>query len=512
MLNHLVLELFLEVIFHVAPSDLRALRLVSRHVEHQTRASFAVAFFSTLKLDFSEPNLQWLASIASHPDFRHAVRGMELGHWAPNWGRDEEFALGYGGYWPRLPGGPVDPSSKLAQQFTSAVRRLPGCTRVSITDVKTQSGPPQAGVDIGPGCARLLSPLDAIELTLYAYSLPGAPPLRDLHIRVTNRPFYAARKAISSSTIDAVLPNWAANAEGLLLEFMPEDQGMPLLLRLLTAATGLKSLRLTWAAPEENYRSAYGMEYVIWRDNLGGSLLSLYIRDSPEYSPLETLALRGITTNEADLLVVLSRCRHTLTSLSFSNMGLSAGTWTSVLKHLRASAFPNLRSLSMYMCTQREGRGAVGFCNLLESREAAGPNGGTFDFATGASFRMRLHVIGVLFQSWGASTFEAGLRAIVDRCRVLPYEDRGSGRCEALVGVPTFPADGHAGPLSARQWWITTGERERGVGRVHETGASPSRRSVRRLNLPPIGDTPLTLSRISAPHFDNQHPAGSRGT
>ena len=472
MLNYLIPELFREVLSYLSPSDLPILRLASRQVELQTRASFAAAFFSTLKIDFSEPNLQWLANIAFHASFRHAVRSMELAHWASNWGRHEEFALGYGGNWSRLPRGPVDPSSKLAQKFISAVHNLPSCTRVSITDVGIQRGPPQAGIDafgLNLKPAHHLSPLDALELFLHAYSLPAAAPLRDLCIRVTNKRYWPACTALSSSTMDAVLPNWTTNAENFLLEFLPGDEGMPLLLRLLTAATGLKSLRLTWEVPEEDCGFLYGLGYGIRRESSSGSQLLRCLEDyldSPP--PLDTLALRGISTSEANLLDLLSRCRDTLTNLSLSSVGLSTGTWTSVLKHLRSLSFPNLRNFSMYGCTQQDTRSALAFCHLFQSREALEPFGGTFDFATGGRYRITPHIIGVLFQSeYGATAFKVGLRAIMDKCHVFAYEERPA-RCEALGGVPNLPADAPNGPLAARHWWITAGERNQGGRRTEQ--------------------------------------------
>ena len=409
-----------DAIFRVLEvADFHSLRLASRQLEQRSRAAFGAAAFSTLRVDFSRDNLEWLADVSSREDFRLAVREWQIGNWSGRgngWKYSREIVLGDDGHWPRIEGGHLDLNSSLVQQFTQMLSRFPNCTSATVTDQRARLSYHPRNINSGP--EESLTSADAVELMLHASSVPGAPRIQSFRIRVSRDLDWNPPGAISKATIASAQNSWTTHLPELVLEFPAESDrdNEDNLLHLLTSSSNLKTLRLKWHAE-------FGSE---------GYTLTRHLDKFPDFAPpLENLLLGTLTLAESDVLRLLMSCRDTLSSLSFYIVKLRSGSWKNILEFLYDTPFQGLRRLSMYACSDGSEGDYTAFCPLWKNQQLRGSCGGTFEFGRSRTGRrgdrgnrpkvLQLHITGFLFETKeGAPAMNSALRACIENSHRAP--------------------------------------------------------------------------------------------
>lgn len=432
-MEHLPTELLDDVLSHLEVPDVCSLRLASPQLQRKSRPAF-VAAFTTVNVDFSLANHLWLTNLATSDDIRLAVRHLRIGAW--NWaktnhGRPHGTAVtfGRGRRWWRLRSDTLNLTGAGVGSTVAVLHSFSNCTSVTVTAGGEWSppDPPRTGFE------GALSPTDALELVLHAYSLPGAPPLHRLRTAVSRK----TPKKRPPRTPDGNV--FGAGLEELTIELDREKKGRyrSRASDFVAAGSGLKALRLM------HWNCAFHCQLAPGR--------------APGAAPpLESLTLGMMSVREADLLTLLSKLEGTLTSLSFYSVFLSTGTWPNVLEYLQATPFPALRRISMHRSASSHNNHSISWCPLWRARDELQDGcGGTFEFGRGrvSNWALSEHVIGVRFEAarGGAGAVKRALQAMMgyQHMHLLePRETRGceSARSSEIKGVPLINA-------SVKQAW-----------------------------------------------------------
>lgn len=428
MLEELIPELFDEILGLLDLRGLISLRLASPQLQRRSRAAFGAVAFSTISVDFSRANLQWLSRIGSS-EFRLAVRKLRVGNWGDKSKYNRGIPYGDDGYWLRLESGIVDADSHLARQFVAAVSLFPNCTTAVVTDSRARHCRP--GEDWTP--EENLSSADAVELVLRAYSVPGAPPIQRLHIRIQSGRDWVLPALISESRIASAQRACATHLQELVIEFKArEDEYLARMLGLITASPNLRTLTLMW--------HCYG-----FRDsNQAGYRLGQHLEGFSGFiPPLEHLELARIALRETSVLRLLSGCHRTLKTLAFNRVGINPGPWVDILRHLQDGQFYGLRRISLQGCRDVSDNSTLAFCPLREAQERLQETcGGTFEFrySRTAQRAMELHVVGVLFETEsGTSAMKAGLKALIEHSHGASDEAGVTPPCANLREIRKLP-------------------------------------------------------------------------
>ena len=406
-------------------SDFYSLRLTCRRLEQTSRAAYGAAAFTKLRVDFSKADMERMTDIANHEDFRLAVRELQMGYWkdrAKERRNSYEIALRDDGSWPHKQGGCLDLDSELVKEFVHILSRFPNCTRVTLAEDRAIAYFPENG-----GYERRLTSADMVELLLYAYSVPGAPPIYSFRIRIVHdRDWVLGLAGISGPAAVSVQRNWTAHLRELVLEFPANgDDNFMTMLHLLTSAPKLKTLRLVLRS------NADGRPL--------GDLLCRHLDKFPDFTPsLEALTLGLLDLEEPILLRLLSACQDTLRTLDLYRVRVRS--WKTILEYLYAIPFPKLRRLSMHSCADGSEGKIVGFCPLWKDQELQGLPGGTFEFKRSNTRGYQVHITGALFEAKpGTPTMKQALRALMERCHRCPSEYNGEAPCAPLHELRKVP-------------------------------------------------------------------------
>ncbi|MBE3048294.1 hypothetical protein IMZ48_38480, partial [Candidatus Bathyarchaeota archaeon] len=327
--------------------------------------------------------------------------------------------FGQGGHWPHVAYRALDLTCPQAQRFVAALHSLPNCTSAS---VMTGGAYHYALAKHTPRkhAADSLTPIDALELVLYAYSLPGAPALHSLRTQV-----HRSERRLPGMPEGNV---FAAKLEDLTVVNDRHRKGCydSRVSHFLAPGSALKTLR--FAYHQYHFDCKLAPLHRPWI--------------AP---PLESLVLFGTSLRGSGLMTMLSQLKGSLASLSIQFVYLNTQSWSEVIEFIRDTPFTALRRISLCFIYSRSDD-IFKWCPLWRARnELEASCGGAFDFGLwnwdGCPPAVKEHVMCVRFNAGkgGAPGMKRALSAMLEyRHETLPKGDCESEGSAGVMGLPNY--------------------------------------------------------------------------